>query len=254
MPRLAALLAAISALALSMFTIAGTALATHVDPILIQGNAPCGELGDYDHEFKIEPVQSGDYADPNSDFEVTITVSSSSDGQLVAFESNLGVDALFVKGGPGGNLYVYDPAATSDDGLHAPGNDQGTAVQTPPWSGLSHLSFCFNETPTPSVSASASASTSASASASTSASASASASASVEASVSASASASVEASSSPEGSVLGGTGTPAPSTPDTALPSSGGPSPVPTVAFGLILLASLATLAYANVKATRQRS
>ena len=228
------LFAAVAALALSVFTIAGTALASHVTPILVQGNATCGELGAYDHEFKIEPVESGTYADPASDFEVTITVSSSDDGPLVAFESNLGVDALFVKGGPGGNLYVYDPAETSDDGLHAPGNDQGTAVATPPWSGLSHLSFCFNETPEET-----------SPSPSTSVLASASASASVSASASAKA--------SPEGTVLVNTGTPAPSAPDTALPSNGG-SPVPTIAFGLILLAALATLAYANVKAARQRS
>jgi hypothetical protein len=57
----------------------------------------------------------------------------------------------------------------------------------------------------------------------------------------------------PEGSVGGGTGTPAASVPDTAasLPGFGGP--IATLVFGLILVASLGTLAYANVRAARQR-
>jgi len=58
----------------------------------------------------------------------------------------------------------------------------------------------------------------------------------------------------PEGSVQGGTGTPEPSQPDTAMGVNGGPSPIPTVAFGLILLAALGTLAWANVKSARSRA
>lgn len=57
----------------------------------------------------------------------------------------------------------------------------------------------------------------------------------------------------PEGSVQGGTGTPEPSQPDTAMGVSGGPSAIPTVAFALILLAALGTLAWANVKSARNR-
>jgi hypothetical protein len=58
----------------------------------------------------------------------------------------------------------------------------------------------------------------------------------------------------PEQSVQGGTGTPAPSQPDTAVPFGQGPSPVPTAAFALILLAALGTLAWANVKTARRRA
>ena len=58
---------------------------------------------------------------------------------------------------------------------------------------------------------------------------------------------------SAEESVLAGTGTPEQSTADTALSQSGA-NPIPTIAFSLILLASLATLAYANVKTVRNRS
>lgn len=57
----------------------------------------------------------------------------------------------------------------------------------------------------------------------------------------------------PEGSVKAGTGTPAPSLPDGAMGGTGGPSPVPTVIFGLILLVSLTTLAWVNVQAVRSR-
>ena len=54
-----------------------------------------------------------------------------------------------------------------------------------------------------------------------------------------------------EQSVEAGTGTPAESTPDGALPFVGS-SPLPTIAFSLILLASLGGLAYANVKSVRK--
>ena len=63
-----------------------------------------------------------------------------------------------------------------------------------------------------------------------------------------SAAASVPASA--EQSVKAGTGTPAASTSNTALFENGS-SPLPTIAFSLILLASLGTLAYANVKSVR---
>jgi hypothetical protein len=58
----------------------------------------------------------------------------------------------------------------------------------------------------------------------------------------------------PESSVQGGTGTPEPSQPDTAMGLDGGGSlPIPTIAFGMILLASLGSLAYVNMKAARAR-
>lgn len=59
---------------------------------------------------------------------------------------------------------------------------------------------------------------------------------------------------SPEESVKGGTGTPEPSQPDTAMGAGGGPSPIPTIAFGMILLSALGTLAWANVKSARSRA
>jgi hypothetical protein len=77
--------------------------------------------------------------------------------------------------------------------------------------------------------------------------------ASVSASVPASVAASVPAASvraSAEQSVKAGTGTPAASTSNTALFGDGS-NPLPTIAFSLILLASLGTLAYANIRSVR---
>lgn len=219
--RLMLTIAAVSAIALSMIWLAGPVLATHVEPVLHEGNASCGALGDYDHEFKIEPVESGDFADPDSDFEVTITVHDTADGQTFDFSANLGVDAVFAKGGDQGNLYIYDPAETEDDGLHAPVNDSGK------FANLSHISFCFNETPTESASPSE-----------------------AEESVAESAEQSVEASG--EQSEKAGEGTPEESQTDSAL-SGLGSSPLATIAFSLILLTSLGALAYANVKTVRSR-
>ncbi|HEY8772839.1 MAG TPA: hypothetical protein VIM66_06705 [Candidatus Limnocylindria bacterium] len=64
---------------------------------------------------------------------------------------------------------------------------------------------------------------------------------------------SVAASASGEQSVEAGTGTPAGSISNGAFFGSNS-SPLPTIAFSLILLASLGTLAYANVKTVRNRS
>lgn len=58
---------------------------------------------------------------------------------------------------------------------------------------------------------------------------------------------------SAESSVLAGTGTPAESQPDTAQ-SRDGVNPLPTIGFSFLLVAALATLAYANVKTVRNRN
>jgi hypothetical protein len=58
----------------------------------------------------------------------------------------------------------------------------------------------------------------------------------------------------PEQSVQGGNPTPEESQPDTAMGGQDGSSPVPTLAFAMILLAALGTLAWANVKTARNRA
>jgi hypothetical protein len=218
--------AAVAAIALSFALMTRPVLATHVTPTVIDGNASCGQLNvAYDHEFKIdETPETKTYSDPNSDFEVDITVN---DGATeMSFSSNLPVDAVFVKGGnEGGNLYVYNPPVTEDSGLTTPTNQQ-----------ISHVSFCFNDVPDESVEQSVEESVAES----------------VEESVAESEEESVAESEEESGeqSVAAGTGTPEESVSDGAL-SLNGSSPLATIAFSLILLASLGGLAYANVKAAR---
>jgi len=62
------------------------------------------------------------------------------------------------------------------------------------------------------------------------------------------------ATGTPEQSVAGATGTPQASLPNGAMGQGDGPSPLPTVLFSLILLISLGTLAYVNVRTVRNRS
>jgi hypothetical protein len=77
--------------------------------------------------------------------------------------------------------------------------------------------------------------------------------ASVAESIPASVGESVAESASGEQSVEAGTGTPAESQPNSSLFFNGS-GPLATIAFSLILLASLGTLAYANVKSVRSRN
>ena len=135
------------------------------------------------------------------------------------FEADLGflVSYVFAKGGTPQN--VYDYTGFPGGGV---AHDDGLVTPNNPSggpAGISHIDICVVEGEEESVAES------------------------VAESIPASAEESVEA----------GTGTPAGSQPDTA-GIFGGSNPLPTVAFSLILLASLAGLAFANVKGARSRS
>ena len=124
-------------LALCVLTIgkpAGAVEGPDVDPVLVPGNPTCADLG-YEHEFKVDPPNSGTYPLPGGN-SVTVTI----DGVNFDWTSTLGMDAVIVKGGNAANSYVYDPPAESlgDDGLHAPNNSSGGPA------GLSHINFCWD--------------------------------------------------------------------------------------------------------------
>jgi hypothetical protein len=104
-----------------------------VVPEVVGGNPTCGTLDPGTTEFKVEPVVDGTFT--QGPLTVTIDVTDST----FNWSSNIPISSVFVKGGPGGNLYVYDPPATSDTGLHAPINPQNQQPH-----GLSHISFCFS--------------------------------------------------------------------------------------------------------------
>ena len=116
--------------------------AASVDPILIQGNATCTQLIAGTQELKVEPVADGTFTDGT--LTVTIDVYNTAQGPVFDFTANMGVDGVFVKGGPNGNLYLYNPEVIADTILHAPINPANDM-----YFGLSHISFCYGvELPT----------------------------------------------------------------------------------------------------------
>jgi hypothetical protein len=109
-----------------------------VTPVVHPDNPTCSDLVPGTTELRVEPVTSGEHTDG------TLTVTLTVDDAFFDWTSNIGINAVFVKGGDNGNLYVYDPPATSDTDLHAPINP----ANDKPF-GLSHVSFCYGLAPPP---------------------------------------------------------------------------------------------------------
>lgn len=109
-----------------------------VEPVVVADNPSCDDLGLADFAFKVEPPSSGTY-DLDGDAPGTDTATVTKTGLYFDWVATMGIDAVIVKGGPNANVYVYDPEATGDTGLHAPINpENGTPY------GLSHIDFCFD--------------------------------------------------------------------------------------------------------------
>jgi hypothetical protein len=117
------------------------ASAEHVEPELVEDNPGCADVAPGTIELKVEDPTSDTFTDDT--LTVTIDVFDTPDGQEFDWESDIGVDAVIVKGGPDANVYFYDPEATGDTGLHAPEGPSGM------WAGLSHISFCYDEDEVP---------------------------------------------------------------------------------------------------------
>ena len=135
---LAVTVAATLVLALVIFYAGFPALAASVEPIEISGNQTCGDLaaqfggGQTWTEFKID---SGPSDGVFGDGTLSVTISNSGTHEF-DWSSNIGLDAIFVKAGNGGFLYLYDPPgpeATADTDLA--GSDQNA---------ISHISFCYD--------------------------------------------------------------------------------------------------------------
>jgi uncharacterized repeat protein (TIGR01451 family) len=136
---IAALLTALSFVAAAGAQ-AGPPSGAGVQPTEIAGNPTCAQLTPGTFELRINSPADGTFSD--GVLTVTLDVRDTADGQVFDWTSNIGIDSIFVKGGPGGNLYVYDPEATSDTGLHAPINPSNGTFY-----GLSHISFCYDLEP-----------------------------------------------------------------------------------------------------------
>src|SRR3990172_1493366 len=133
-------------LALAATLAAGTAGATHVVPTPVAGNPTCSDLqgsGQTWIEIKADPPGNGVFSDANVSVTVSNFTPNSFDWSMTS-SVTVGLDAVFVKAGNAGNLYVYDPGpgeATADTGL-----------VTPDVQAISHILFCYDvdpATPTP---------------------------------------------------------------------------------------------------------
>jgi hypothetical protein len=127
-------------MALVLGTLAGAVFAGAADPTYWDGVQnptfpPCVAL-------KIDPPVSGTYYFDGG-VSITITTYNTDMGQEFDWSSTASFGHVFVKGGPGGNIYAYDPMVKSGAGLHAPLASSGK------WAGLSHITFyyCFVATP-----------------------------------------------------------------------------------------------------------
>jgi hypothetical protein len=110
-----------------------------------ENNPSCASMNAGWNELKINGAPNGEYKDvggtdnPGGDGALVFTIKNS-DGKVFDWESNIGVDAIVVKGGNNGsNVYFYDPEALSDSGLRSPDNTQGNVHE------VSHISVCYDE-------------------------------------------------------------------------------------------------------------
>jgi uncharacterized repeat protein (TIGR01451 family) len=131
-----AVVTALTAIALVASSLAGAA---KVEPELISGASNQGKdcsdnvgPGQSWVQLKVDPNADGVYSDGT----LQVTVSNTQDDKTFDWSSNLGVDAVIVKGGADGSyIYRYDPPSeqTSDTGLTTPGTN-----------GISHINFCYD--------------------------------------------------------------------------------------------------------------
>ena len=113
------------------------------EPEIVPGNPPLCEGG-----YKVESPCNGShtyhYTVEGQTVTITIDVYDTANGQAFNWTSSWPVERVVVKGGSlGANVYSYDPAASSDGGLHAPQANENN----PHWAGLSYIAFCFGEKP-----------------------------------------------------------------------------------------------------------
>jgi hypothetical protein len=120
---------------------AGPVLATHVDPVLKDGNPNCttggpqGEGLGFDHGVKIDPPAEGEVAVGDGTVTISDIDTSVNPATFTWTSEGVTVLAVIVKGGSNANVYFYNPpATTTDDGLHAP-------------NGFSHIEICYNDEP-----------------------------------------------------------------------------------------------------------
>jgi hypothetical protein len=138
------------AVATLVVALTAVAFASHVNPVHYgdeegeENNPSCAFLNSSWNEVKVNQAPNGDYPDsggtdnPGGDGPLVFTVKNSN-GEVFDWESNIGVDAVVVKGGNrGSNVYFYDPEESADTGLRSPPNTKGNRPA------VSHISACYD--------------------------------------------------------------------------------------------------------------
>lgn len=128
------------------------ASATHVEPVLSEGNPSCSDLlaeDDYLFEHKIDNPTSTDepikleFEDLSGSLEIEVFKVQGEEKFDFSFRGDFDAAAVIVKGGSAANFYDYRPSGeTEDEGLHAPENPKNGKLHD-----LSHISFCVGEAP-----------------------------------------------------------------------------------------------------------
>jgi hypothetical protein len=157
LPRVLAVVALLAALGMSLAFRPLRVIAVEGETVVIvEGNPSCADLNADDSNFpgimsdfgfKIQndynrtvtltsdngELTGGAPEDPHN----TVTVTST-DNIYFDWLATLGMDAVIVKGGPDGNVYVYTPEAFQGFGLHSPPRGDGSIPA------LSHIEFCYD--------------------------------------------------------------------------------------------------------------
>lgn len=128
--RLPVVLASLTA---AVLVLSPLARADHVVPTLVEGNPKCGDYG-WTALLARAPGQG-----TTSFTDGTLSVTVMREGDSISWSSNIGVDAVIVKGGPNANVYFYSPESTGDTGLTPPTNPKNGKPY-----GLSHVDFCYD--------------------------------------------------------------------------------------------------------------
>ena len=101
----------------------------------------CTTLG-YEHGFKIAAgsLPYNGQLDGVTGSSLAVTLSDAELGEVVAWTSSVGIDAVVVKGSDLSNVYTYIPEGFSDAKLHAPTNTNNGKYPD-----VSNVSFCFDD-------------------------------------------------------------------------------------------------------------
>ena len=105
----------------ALFVVAGTVLASHVTPRVVDDSTSCAPLTPGTVELLVDASDLPAGAISEGDFEANVTLEGTIETGTVAFRNaTLPVKSAMVAGADSGNLYEYEEPVTEDDGLVAP--------------------------------------------------------------------------------------------------------------------------------------